>query len=106
MHTCFKWLETCTITATDPRLSRERRSGAQTVPRLSTLHRLGITVETLQTLRVVYPATVTHGCHRAGDCPMTAAINYQSHPPPTAQIVIIGGGVVGAATAFYAARAG
>ncbi|HKC75334.1 MAG TPA: FAD-dependent oxidoreductase [Chloroflexota bacterium] len=37
---------------------------------------------------------------------MTAAITYLSHPPSTAQIIIVGGGVVGAATAFYAARAG
>jgi sarcosine oxidase subunit beta len=28
------------------------------------------------------------------------------HPPPTAELVVIGGGVVGAATAFHAARAG
>src|SRR5207248_7659005 len=42
----------------------------------------------------------------AGDCPMPVSINYLSHPPSTAQIVIVGGGVVGAATAFYAARAG
>jgi sarcosine oxidase, subunit beta len=33
-------------------------------------------------------------------------INYLSHPPPTADLVIIGGGVVGAATALHAARAG
>jgi sarcosine oxidase, subunit beta len=33
-------------------------------------------------------------------------INYRSVLPATAEIVIIGGGVVGAATAFYASRAG
>jgi sarcosine oxidase, subunit beta len=33
-------------------------------------------------------------------------INYLSHPPPTADLVIIGGGIVGAATALNAARAG
>jgi sarcosine oxidase subunit beta len=35
-----------------------------------------------------------------------AAVNYAHHPPATADVVIIGGGIVGAATAFYAARAG
>ena len=33
-------------------------------------------------------------------------INYLSQRPPSADLVIIGGGVVGAATALYAARAG
>jgi sarcosine oxidase subunit beta len=33
-------------------------------------------------------------------------VNYGSNPPPTADLVIVGGGVVGAATAFHAARAG
>ena len=33
-------------------------------------------------------------------------MNDLPHPPPTAELVIIGGGVVGAATAFHAARAG
>src|SRR6266699_3770515 len=31
---------------------------------------------------------------------------YAPDPPPTADLVIIGGGVIGAATAFFAARAG
>ncbi len=31
---------------------------------------------------------------------------YRTDPPPTAELVIIGGGIVGAATAFHAARAG
>jgi sarcosine oxidase, subunit beta len=35
-----------------------------------------------------------------------AAITYLSNPPPTADVVIIGGGVIGAATAFHASRAG
>ncbi len=34
------------------------------------------------------------------------AIQYVSDPPPTTELVIVGGGIVGAATAFYAARAG
>jgi sarcosine oxidase subunit beta len=33
-------------------------------------------------------------------------INYLSHPPRAADLVIVGGGVVGAATALFAARAG
>jgi sarcosine oxidase, subunit beta len=33
-------------------------------------------------------------------------VSERSHPPPSAELVVIGGGVVGAATAFYAARAG
>jgi sarcosine oxidase subunit beta len=33
-------------------------------------------------------------------------VAYRSHPPRSAELVIVGGGVVGAATAFYAARAG
>ena len=33
-------------------------------------------------------------------------IRYLDGPPPTADLVIVGGGVVGAATAFHAARAG
>src|SRR2546423_7924513 len=70
------------------------------------LQRLWTTVGALQTVGGVYATEVTPASHRAGDCPMTAAITYLSHPPSTAQIVIVGGGVVGAATAFYAARAG
>ena len=34
------------------------------------------------------------------------AIHYLSSPPATAQLVIVGGGIVGTATAFYSARAG
>ncbi len=34
------------------------------------------------------------------------AIHYLSGPPATAQLVIVGGGIVGTATAFYSARAG
>ncbi len=37
---------------------------------------------------------------------MSAPIRYFSHPPATADVVVVGGGVIGAATAFYAARAG
>lgn len=33
-------------------------------------------------------------------------IDYRSELPATADLVIIGGGIVGAATAYYAARAG
>lgn len=33
-------------------------------------------------------------------------IQYQSQPPPTVDVAIVGGGIIGAATAFYAARAG
>jgi sarcosine oxidase, subunit beta len=33
-------------------------------------------------------------------------MRYRSDPPPTADLVVIGGGVVGAATAWHAARAG
>ncbi len=33
-------------------------------------------------------------------------IRYLAHPPTTADVVVVGGGVIGAATAFYAARAG
>lgn len=33
-------------------------------------------------------------------------VNYRGELPPTADLVIVGGGVVGAATAFWAARAG
>ncbi|MGH2820711.1 MAG: FAD-dependent oxidoreductase, partial [Actinomycetota bacterium] len=33
-------------------------------------------------------------------------IRYASTPPRSADVVIVGGGVVGASTAFYAARAG
>src|SRR5690349_4005584 len=36
----------------------------------------------------------------------SAAITYLSHLPATAEVVIVGGGVIGAATVFYAARAG
>ena len=35
-----------------------------------------------------------------------ASVNYVSALPATAELVIVGGGVVGAATAFYASRAG
>lgn len=35
-----------------------------------------------------------------------ARINYAPSPPATADLAIVGGGIVGAATAFYAARAG
>jgi sarcosine oxidase, subunit beta len=35
-----------------------------------------------------------------------AQIEYLNRPPPTAEVVVIGGGVVGAATAFYLSRAG
>jgi sarcosine oxidase subunit beta len=34
------------------------------------------------------------------------AIRYRTQPPKTAELVIVGGGIVGAATAFHAARAG
>jgi D-hydroxyproline dehydrogenase subunit beta len=34
------------------------------------------------------------------------AIHYLSEPPDTAELVVVGGGIVGAATAFHAARAG
>ena len=37
---------------------------------------------------------------------MTTTIRYFSHPPTAADVVIVGGGVIGAATAFYAACAG
>ncbi len=37
---------------------------------------------------------------------MPELVNYVSTLPPTADLVIIGGGIVGAATAFFAARAG
>ena len=37
---------------------------------------------------------------------MPAVITYDVQPPTTADLVVIGGGVVGAATAFFAARAG
>ena len=33
-------------------------------------------------------------------------IDYLPGPPATAPFVIVGGGLIGAATAFYAARAG
>jgi sarcosine oxidase, subunit beta len=33
-------------------------------------------------------------------------IRYRSEPPATADLVVVGGGIVGAATAFHAARAG
>jgi glycine/D-amino acid oxidase-like deaminating enzyme len=33
-------------------------------------------------------------------------VNYSAELPPTADVVILGGGIVGAATAFHAARAG
>lgn len=34
------------------------------------------------------------------------AIDYRTAPPRTADLVVVGGGIVGAATTFYAARAG
>ena len=34
------------------------------------------------------------------------AVRYLDEPPVSAEVVIIGGGIIGAATAFYAARAG
>ncbi len=37
---------------------------------------------------------------------MPTSIDYLARPPATADLVIVGGGVVGAATAFHAARAG
>jgi len=37
---------------------------------------------------------------------MPECVNYTTDPPATADLVIIGGGIVGAATAFFAARAG
>jgi sarcosine oxidase subunit beta len=38
--------------------------------------------------------------------PAVPAPRYVDSPPPTADLVVIGGGVLGAATAFYAARRG
>jgi sarcosine oxidase subunit beta len=37
---------------------------------------------------------------------MPLTVNFHTAPPATADVVIIGGGVIGAATAFWAARAG
>lgn len=37
---------------------------------------------------------------------MPNAVNYHTQPPATADLVVIGGGIVGTATAFFAARAG
>ena len=34
------------------------------------------------------------------------AVRFSDTPPPTADLVVIGGGVIGCATAFFAARAG
>ena len=34
------------------------------------------------------------------------SIRYRSDPPRTAELVVVGGGIIGAATAFHAARAG
>jgi glycine/D-amino acid oxidase-like deaminating enzyme len=36
----------------------------------------------------------------------TPTVRVAEHPPPTADVVVIGGGVIGCATAFFAARAG
>ena len=33
-------------------------------------------------------------------------IRYRTQPPKTAELVVVGGGIVGAATAFHASRAG
>ncbi len=35
-----------------------------------------------------------------------ASVRFADQPPPTADVVVIGGGVIGCATAFFAARAG
>src|SRR5215210_913854 len=37
---------------------------------------------------------------------MADTVRYTADPPPSAELVIIGGGIVGAATAFHASRAG
>src|SRR5918998_4163220 len=37
---------------------------------------------------------------------MAETVRYTGDPPPSAELVIIGGGIVGAATAFHASRAG
>jgi glycine/D-amino acid oxidase-like deaminating enzyme len=37
---------------------------------------------------------------------MAETVRYTGDPPRTAELVIIGGGIVGAATAFHASRAG
>jgi sarcosine oxidase subunit beta len=37
---------------------------------------------------------------------MRPTVTFADQPPPTADVVVIGGGVVGCATAFFAARAG
>ena len=34
------------------------------------------------------------------------SVRYLDAPPPTADVVIVGGGIVGCATAFFAMRAG
>jgi sarcosine oxidase subunit beta len=38
--------------------------------------------------------------------PMTEHVHFADTPPATADVVVIGGGVIGCATAFFAARAG
>jgi len=38
--------------------------------------------------------------------PMTERVHFADAPPATADVVVIGGGVIGCATAFFAARAG
>src|SRR5438093_1171111 len=43
---------------------------------------------------------------RSGQSRGRAMIRYRSNPPDTADLVVVGGGVAGAATAFHAARAG
>jgi glycine/D-amino acid oxidase-like deaminating enzyme len=37
---------------------------------------------------------------------MRPAVNFADRPPATADLVVIGGGIIGCATAFFAARAG
>ena len=37
---------------------------------------------------------------------MADTVRYVADPPRAAELVIIGGGIVGAATAFHASRAG
>ena len=39
-------------------------------------------------------------------CEHTARVHHLSDPPASAELVVIGSGIVGAATAFFAARAG
>src|SRR5437879_8999607 len=45
-------------------------------------------------------------CDRPPSPVALTAMRYRSDPPATADLVVIGGGVVGAATAWQAARAG